>query len=168
MRSMQTASSPRRMQRNTVSPVASWISSMIGRARRRSSKLAITIPPSRKSFSPSRYVPRRLPASISSSSHRLAISRYTVVRGSLRDAPVRRPAGPCAARHWEAIDFDPAGGAIRLPAHVRIDLGGTAKGLAADLAADALARHGSYAVDVGGDIRIGGSRPVPRDVYVEH
>jgi thiamine biosynthesis lipoprotein len=87
---------------------------------------------------------------------------------ALRGAPVRRSAGPSPSRIWEAIEFDPARRTIRLPAPARIDLGGTAKGLAADLAAQALAHHDSYTVDVGGDIRIGGSRPGPRDVRIEH
>jgi thiamine biosynthesis lipoprotein len=59
-------------------------------------------------------------------------------------------------------------GTIRLPPGVRLDLGGSAKGLAADLAADVLARHGAYAVDAGGDIRIGGIHPVPRPVHIRH
>jgi thiamine biosynthesis lipoprotein len=84
---------------------------------------------------------------------------------ALRGAPTRRPAGASPSRTWEAIEMHSARRAIRLPAHVRIDLGGTAKGLAADLAADALPHHGSYAVDVGGDIRIGGGR---REVRIEH
>jgi thiamine biosynthesis lipoprotein len=83
---------------------------------------------------------------------------------ALRRAPARRPAEPNPAAAWAAIELDASRRAIRLPAHVRIDLGGTAKGLAADLAADALAHHDSYAVDVGGDIRIGGRR----EVRVEH
>jgi thiamine biosynthesis lipoprotein len=84
---------------------------------------------------------------------------------ALRDAPARRPAGASPSRTWEAIGFDASDRTIRLPAHVRIDLGGTAKGLAAGLAAEVLAGHGSYAVDVGGDIRIGGRR---REVRIEH
>ena len=57
---------------------------------------------------------------------------------------------------------------IRLPAGVRLDLGGSAKGLAADLAADLLAGHPGYAVDAGGDIRIGGTQPAPRAVHIQH
>ena len=52
----------------------------------------------------------------------------------------------------------------QLPRAARIDLGGTAKGLAVDLAAD----HATYAVDAGGDIRIGGTDPAPRAVRVAH
>lgn len=44
------------------------------------------------------------------------------------------------------------------PAGVRIDLGGTAKGYAADLAAGRLGDLDRYSVSVGGDVRIGGVR----------
>ena len=55
-----------------------------------------------------------------------------------------------------------------MPAGVRIDLGGSAKGLAADLAAEVLRHRATYAVDVGGDIRIGGTHPIPRIVHIRH
>jgi thiamine biosynthesis lipoprotein len=59
-------------------------------------------------------------------------------------------------------------GTVRLPRGVRIDLGGSAKGLAVDLAADLLAGHAAYAVDAGGDIRIGGTDAVSRAVRIAH
>jgi thiamine biosynthesis lipoprotein len=40
--------------------------------------------------------------------------------------------------------------------------------LAADLAAELLGRHATYAVDAGGDIRIGGTQPIPRTVHIRH
>jgi len=51
---------------------------------------------------------------------------------------------------------------------VRIDLGGTAKGLAVDRAAKLLAPFSAYAVDAGGDIRIGGRDGVARPVDIAH
>jgi thiamine biosynthesis lipoprotein len=83
-------------------------------------------------------------------------------------APARRPATPHPAARWQDITLDASHRTIRLPAGVRIDLGGSAKGLAADLAADLLGRHAAFAVDAGGDIRIGGARPVPRTVHIQH
>jgi len=83
-------------------------------------------------------------------------------------APARRPAAPSPSARWRDIALDPSGRTIRLPADVRIDLGGSAKGLAADLAAEALGRHATYAVDVGGDIRIGGTHRIPRMVHIRH
>ena len=53
---------------------------------------------------------------------------------------------------------------IRRPPGLRIDNGGTGKGLAADLLAQSLAGYRHYVVDCGGDIRIGG----PREVEVAH
>lgn len=57
---------------------------------------------------------------------------------------------------------------IWLPAGVRIDLGGSAKGLAVDLAAELLGRRANNAVNAGGDIRIGGTDPIPRTVHIRH
>jgi FAD:protein FMN transferase len=87
---------------------------------------------------------------------------------ALAAAPARRPAAPRPSSRWREIALDPSRGMIRVPAGVRLDLGGSAKGLAADLAADLLAGHSGYAVDAGGDIRIGGTQPVPRAVHIQH
>ncbi|HET8757901.1 MAG TPA: FAD:protein FMN transferase, partial [Solirubrobacteraceae bacterium] len=73
-----------------------------------------------------------------------------------------------ASSRWREIALDPERRTIRLPAGVRLDLGGSAKGLAVDLAAGLLAGHAGYAVDAGGDIRIGGTRPAPRTVHLRH
>ena len=83
-------------------------------------------------------------------------------------APARHPATPSRPARWQDIVLDPSRRTIRLPAGVRIDLGGSAKGLAADLAAELLRHRASYAVDVGGDIHIGGTDPIPRTVHVRH
>jgi thiamine biosynthesis lipoprotein len=70
----------------------------------------------------------------------------------------RRGGGP-------RLRFDPATGeAVRAPG-VRIDLGGVGKGLAADAAAELLAAS-FWAVDCGGDIRLGGRDPQPRRLGV--
>jgi thiamine biosynthesis lipoprotein len=50
---------------------------------------------------------------------------------------------------------------------VRFDLGGSAKGFAADSAAAMLAEHASFAIDVGGDIAVGGTAGAPRIAAVE-
>lgn len=87
---------------------------------------------------------------------------------ALAAAPPRRPAAPRRPARWAAVALDAGRGSIRLGSGARIDLGGSAKGLAADLAADLLAGHRGFAVDVGGDIRIGGAEPLPRLVHVRH
>ncbi len=69
-------------------------------------------------------------------------------------APVARPASA-----WQAITCEPSTRHIQLPPGVRIDLGGTAKGWAADQAAALLAPGGSVLVDAGGDIALAGAAP---------
>jgi thiamine biosynthesis lipoprotein len=70
----------------------------------------------------------------------------------------RDAAGPGA---WRRIELDRAARRIRLPAGVRLDLGGIAKGWAADVALERF--FGAFEdalVDAGGDIRArGGARP---------
>ena len=83
-------------------------------------------------------------------------------------APVRRGARPRPAGEWRTIELDAAGRTVRLPAGVRLDLGGSAKGMAVDIAARMLAHSPAFAVDAGGDIRLGGTHPAPRTVRVEH
>lgn len=53
---------------------------------------------------------------------------------------------------WRRIELDDGNGTMCLPAGIRIDLGGGAKGWAADRAARLLSRHGPALVDAGGDI----------------
>ena len=54
------------------------------------------------------------------------------------------------------------------PPGVRIDTGGSGKGLAADLAAERLGGYSTFVVDAGGDLRIGGERPLERLVRIDH
>lgn len=89
------------------------------------------------------------------------------VRALLRDAPERRAAGPSADAAWRSIAVDDATGTITRPPSVRVDGGGIAKGLAADLAAQFLAGHATYAVDCAGDIAVGGASGAPRLVRVD-
>lgn len=73
-----------------------------------------------------------------------------------------RPVGPGApAPGVSGIERD--GTHIRLPAGVRLDLGGVGKGLGADLLATGLLDRGarSACVSLGGDIRVAGSTPEP-------
>jgi FAD:protein FMN transferase len=77
---------------------------------------------------------------------------------ALRAAPPRRPAHP--GTRWREVRVDHAAGTIARPPGVRLDLGGSAKGLAADWAARQLAPHGRFAVDCGGDVRLGGVHDV--------
>ncbi|NTV63772.1 MAG: FAD:protein FMN transferase [Oscillochloris sp.] len=59
---------------------------------------------------------------------------------------------------WTQIELDPIHRAVRLPEGLHIDLGGIAKGWAADEAVRRLAMYGPTLVDAGGDIAA--SRPM--------
>lgn len=70
-----------------------------------------------------------------------------------------------AAVGWGALELDRARGAARLhAAHMRLDLGGIAKGYALDVALAELARHGIVRalVDGGGDVLAGAPPPGAR------
>ena len=76
------------------------------------------------------------------------------------------PAEPASASRWREISVDDEAGLIRRPRGVRIDTGGTGKGHAADLASELLSGFETWAVDCGGDVRIGGNSGVERAVEV--
>lgn len=81
-----------------------------------------------------------------------------------RDDP--RPAAAAAAGDWARIEVDDAAGTITRAPGLRIDSGGLAKGMAADLLASSLRGHESFAVDCCGDIRLGGREPRRRLIRV--
>lgn len=63
---------------------------------------------------------------------------------------------------WQAVHFDPRGRSVTVPHGVELDLGATAKALAADLAAGAAleaTRGGGVLVSLGGDIAVAGEPP---------
>ncbi len=76
-----------------------------------------------------------------------------------RHEPARMELVPAAG--WERIEIDDARGRVRVPAGVEIDLGATAKALAADDAAAAAFRKtgSSVLVNLGGDIAVAGPAP---------
>jgi thiamine biosynthesis lipoprotein len=86
----------------------------------------------------------------------------------LGSAPPRRPARPHPAAAWRAVEVDDGAGVIRRPPGLELDLGGSAKGWAADLVAARLARHGRCAVDCGGDLRVAAGSGAPWEVRVRH
>jgi FAD:protein FMN transferase len=59
---------------------------------------------------------------------------------------------------WDAIEFDDDARDLRLPAGMRLDLGGVAKGWAAERAAEMLADIGAVIVNAGGDLALRRSR----------
>ena len=83
-----------------------------------------------------------------------------------RPAPQAAAADPGAA--WRSVSVDDAAGTITRPAGLRLDTGGTGKGHAADLVAALLEGYDSWAIDCGGDLRLGGTAGAVREIEVEH
>ena len=86
---------------------------------------------------------------------------------ALDEAPAPRPARPRRDARWRAIDMDDDAGTITRPPGLRIDTGGTTKGLAADAVAHTL-EASRYVVDCGGDLRLDAGVHAPYGVRVEH
>jgi FAD:protein FMN transferase len=86
---------------------------------------------------------------------------------ALELAPPRKPASASPARGWRELDVDLRSGIVTRAPGLRIDSGGLAKGLFADVLAARLSKHRSFAVDCAGDIAIGGRAGAARRVEVE-
>jgi FAD:protein FMN transferase len=80
-------------------------------------------------------------------------------RARRRRGALRRP--PLPAAGWRAVRFDPATREVAVPAGVTLDLGATAKALAADRAASLIETTlgCGVLVNLGGDIRVAGEPP---------
>jgi thiamine biosynthesis lipoprotein len=93
-----------------------------------------------------------------------------VVAQALLVAPPRRSARPRPQQEWQAISVDLAHGALTRPTGMRLDTGGTGKGLAADALAERFMGYARFAVDCAGDIRVGGpdAGARPYEIQVEH
>ena len=86
------------------------------------------------------------------------------LREALDTAPPRRSAAPHRAAAWRSVSVDDAAGVIRRPPGLRLDTGGTGKGLCADAVAHRLGACERFVVDCGGDMALRGEW----DVAVEH
>jgi FAD:protein FMN transferase len=72
---------------------------------------------------------------------------------ALAAAPPRHPASPNRQEPWRAVVVDER--SVTRPPGLRLDTGGTGKGLVADLLATQLT--GRWALDIGGDLRVNGA-----------
>ena len=88
------------------------------------------------------------------------------LRAALAMAPARTPARPNPSSRWRAVEVDRRAGIVRRPQGVTLDPGGIAKGVFADELAALLSGHAAFAVDCAGDIRLGGTAGILRDVHV--
>jgi thiamine biosynthesis lipoprotein len=93
------------------------------------------------------------------------VGRALVLAGYDRDYAQLRPSSvplrAVAAAGWRTVAFDPRAGTVRVPASVALDLGASAKALAADRAAACAARRvgGGVLVNLGGDVAVAGEPP---------
>jgi thiamine biosynthesis lipoprotein len=84
-------------------------------------------------------------------------TRRADIDAALAAAPPRRPARPARWHEEGGLTIDAEGRVVRTPG-VRLDPGGIAKGMAADLAAAALPVGVQYAISCGGDVAVGGGK----------
>jgi thiamine biosynthesis lipoprotein len=71
-------------------------------------------------------------------------------------APSRRPAAAAQRSRWTDVHVDALANTVSRPPGLRLDSGGIAKGLFADVIAERLAGFEAFGVDCSGDLRIGG------------
>jgi FAD:protein FMN transferase len=92
------------------------------------------------------------------------------LREALAVAPAPRPARAHPDERWREVEVDDERGTISRPPGVRLDTGGTGKGLAADAVAHRLRGYTRFVVDCGGDIAVGGvaAQLRPFAIEVEH
>jgi len=102
--------------------------------------------------------------------HSLAGVAPASLLAALAAAPPRCPARAHPANRWRSVHVDDAAGVVRRPPGVELDTGATGKGLAADALAHRLAGRERFAVDCGGDLRVGGqdAERAPFEVEVAH
>lgn len=99
--------------------------------------------------------------------HSLEGSPPIALAAALSGRAGRAPARPHPDRLWQTIGIDDTDATVIRPPGVKIDSGGIAKGLLADLVAEELRDHLTYAVDCCGDIRLGGTAGMERRVLVD-
>lgn len=84
-----------------------------------------------------------------------------------RTPPLRRPARPHPDARWRHVEADLQNGTVSRPPGVKLDSGGIAKGLFADILGEQVSNYDAYAIDCGGDIRLGGHAGRSRLVRVD-
>jgi thiamine biosynthesis lipoprotein len=82
-------------------------------------------------------------------------------------APRRRPAAASPAAGWCELSVDDRAGTVSRPPGLRIDPGGIAKGVMADVVGERLADFPAFAVDCCGDLRVGGVDAQMRSILVD-
>jgi thiamine biosynthesis lipoprotein len=106
-------------------------------------------------------------AQIETAGYRSDLGAGLELSRALRLAPRRRAARPAPQSDWRRLHVDLGALTVTRPVGLQLDSGGLAKGLFADVIAERLAGHASFAVDCGGDLAIGGAAGAPREIVVE-
>jgi thiamine biosynthesis lipoprotein len=89
------------------------------------------------------------------------------LRTALRLAPPRRAGAADPSGRWRLLEANLTSNTVIRPPGVKLDSGGLAKGLFADILAEDLASHPSFAINCAGDLVIGGTEGVTRPIEVE-
>jgi thiamine biosynthesis lipoprotein len=105
-------------------------------------------------------------AQIESAGYRADLREGVPLPSALALAPRRRPAGARSPASWRSVEVDFARRTVTRPPGVKLDSGGLAKGLFADMLAEQLAGHASFAIDCAGDLTIGSTAATQRPVEV--
>jgi len=85
---------------------------------------------------------------------------------ALSISPRRRAGSASPESRWREVRVDLEAGTVTRPPGVAFDSGGIAKGLFADVLAEALGSHATFGVDCAGDLRLGGAAGTPRPVHI--
>jgi thiamine biosynthesis lipoprotein len=99
--------------------------------------------------------------------HSLGDHRPVVLADALPGRAERKPGRPHPSARWRLVEIDEEAGTIVRPPGLKIDSGGIAKGLLADLLAVDLGEQLTFAIDCCGDVRVGGRSRQARRVLVD-
>lgn len=99
--------------------------------------------------------------------YRGELPRPLELRRALQLAPVRAPAAAAAQERWRELTVDLRRSVVERPPGLRLDSGGLAKGMFADILGESLAEHASFAVNCAGDLAIGGAAGLARAIEVQ-
>ncbi len=103
---------------------------------------------------------------IEAAGYRTDLGEPVPLAAALALAPPRRPAGAGRSTAWQSIEVDLGRGVVSRAPAVKLDGGGLVKGLFADVLAERLAGHASFAVDCAGDLSLGGADATARAIEV--
>lgn len=93
--------------------------------------------------------------------------RHLEIQDALQLNPPQRTGKPNPDSRWSEIEM--GDGWVRRPAGLELEIGGTGKGLASDMAAEMLGdRFRYWTVNCGGDLRSGGSKHFSQEVEIRH